>query len=163
MLQWHLGYEPFYLLVTELLVYGDDNLHGDLSLVRVAGIHAFLDLGEDKAEGEGSLAGLFQLCLIFVKVREDTIDDLEAGNDVAEVSRIVLVDLGGRLEQEVEEESAIILLDCEELEEAVLCLTREFRVCQAIQELDEHLLCVGGLRFGVHVAELLEGTDVGFD
>ena len=121
MLQRHLGYEPFYLLVTELLVYGDDNLHGDLSLVRVAGIHAFLDLGEDKAEGEGSLAGLFQLCLIFVKVREDTIDDLEAGNDVAKVSRIVLVDVGGRFEKEVEEESAIILLDSEKLEETVLC------------------------------------------
>jgi len=58
-LQWHLRYEAFYLLVTELLVNSDDNLHGDLSLVRVAGIHAFLDLGEDEAEGEGSLAGLF--------------------------------------------------------------------------------------------------------
>ena len=102
MLQRHLGYEPFHLLVTKLLVNSDDDLHGDLSLVRVAGIHAFLDLGEDKAEGEGSLAGLFQLCLIFVKVGEDTIDDLEAGNDVAEVSCIVLVDVGGRLEQEVE-------------------------------------------------------------
>ena len=102
MLQRHLGYEPFHLLVTKLLVNSDDDLHGDLSLVRVAGIHAFLDLGEDKAEGEGNLAGLFQLCLIFVKVGEDTIDDLEAGNDVAEVSCIVLVDVGGRLEQEVE-------------------------------------------------------------
>ena len=121
MLQRHLGYEPFYLLVTELLVNGDDNLHGDLSLVRVAGIHAFLDLGQDEAEGECRLAGLFQLCLIFVKVREDTIDDLEAGNDVAKVSRIVLVDVGGRFEKEVEEESAIILLDSEKLEETVLC------------------------------------------
>jgi hypothetical protein len=45
----------------------------------------------------------------------------------------------------------------------VLCLTREFWVGQTVQELDEHLLCVGSLRFGVHVAELLEGTDVGFD
>jgi hypothetical protein len=67
-LQRHLRYEPFHLLVTKLLVNGDDNLHGDLSLVRVAGIHAFLDLGEDDTEGKGSLAGLFQLCLIFVKV-----------------------------------------------------------------------------------------------
>ena len=163
MLQRHLGYEPFYLLVTELLVNGDDNLHGDLSLVRVAGIHAFLDLGEDEAEREGSLAGLFKLRLIFVKVGKDTIDDLEAGYDVAEVSCIVLVDVGGRLEQEVEEESAIILLDSEKLEEAVLCFPREFWVGQTIQELDEHLLCVGSLRFWVHVPELLEGTDVGFD
>lgn len=136
MLQRHLRYEPFYLFVTELLVNGDDNLHGDLSLVRVAGIHAFLDLGEDEAEGEGSLTGLFQLRLIFVKVREDTIDDLEPGYDVAEVSCIVLIDVGGRLEQEVEKESAIILLDREELEETVLSLTREFRVGQTIQELD---------------------------
>jgi hypothetical protein len=67
-LQRHLGYEPFYLFVTELLVNSDDNLHGNLSLVRVAGIHAFFDLGKDKAEGEGSLAGLFQLCLIFIEV-----------------------------------------------------------------------------------------------
>lgn len=47
MLQWHLGYEPFYLLVAELLVYCDHDLHGDLSLIRVACIHAFLDLGQD--------------------------------------------------------------------------------------------------------------------
>jgi hypothetical protein len=46
-LQWQLGYEPFNLLVAELLVYCDHDLHGDLSLIRVAGIHAFLDLGED--------------------------------------------------------------------------------------------------------------------
>jgi len=82
---------------------------------------------------------------------------------VAEVSRIVLVDVGGRLEQEVEKESAIILLYCEELEETVLCLTREFRIGQTIQELYQHLFCVRSLRFGVHVAELLEGTDVGFN
>ena len=101
MLQRHLRYEPFYLLVTKLLVNGDNNLHRDFSLIRVAGIHAFLDLGQDEAEGEGSLAGLFKLRLIFVKVGEDTIDDLEPGYDVAEVSCIVLVDVGGRLEQEV--------------------------------------------------------------
>jgi hypothetical protein len=46
-LQWQLGDEPFYLLVAELLVYSDHDLHGDLSLIRVAGIHAFLDLGQD--------------------------------------------------------------------------------------------------------------------
>ena len=79
------------------------------------------------------------------------------------VSCIVLVDVGGRLEQEVEKERAIILLNREKLEETVLCLPREFWVGQTVQELDEHLLCVGSLRFGVHVAELLEGTDVGFD
>ena len=47
MLQRQLRYEPFYLLVTELLVYCDNDLHGDLSLIRVTGIHALLDLGQD--------------------------------------------------------------------------------------------------------------------
>ena len=163
MLQCQLGYEAFYLLVTELLVYCDHDLHGDLSLIRVAGIHAFLDFGQDEAEREGSLAGLLQLCLIFVEVREDIINDLEAGYDVPEVPCIVLVNVGGRLEQEVEKECAIILLDCEELIETMLCLPRIFQVSQTIQELDEHLLCVRGFRFRVHVAELLEGADVGFD
>ena len=40
---------------------------------------------------------------------------------MAKVSRIVLVDVGGRFEKEVEEDSAIILLDIEKLEETVLC------------------------------------------
>jgi hypothetical protein len=44
-LQRQLGYEPFNLLVAELLVYCDNDLHGDLSLIRVAGIHTFFDLG----------------------------------------------------------------------------------------------------------------------
>ena len=64
---------------------------------------------------------------------------------MAEVSCIVLVDVGGRLEQEIDKERAIILFYREKLKETVLCLSREFRVGQSVQELDKHLLCVGSL------------------
>jgi hypothetical protein len=64
---------------------------------------------------------------------------------MSEVSCIVLVYVGGRLEQEVEKKRAIILLYREKLEETVLCLPREFRVSQSVEELDKHLLCVGSL------------------
>lgn len=93
MLQGQLRYQTFNLLVAELLVYCDDDLHGDLSLIRVASIHAFFDFGKDKTEGEGCLASFLQLCLILVKVSEDTIDDLEARYYVPEVSCIVFVNI----------------------------------------------------------------------
>jgi hypothetical protein len=41
---------------------------------------------------------------------------------VPEIARIILIYIGSGFEQEVDEEVAIVLVDVEELEEALLCL-----------------------------------------
>ena len=49
-----------------------------------------------------------------------------------EVVRIVFIYIGGLLEEEVNQEVAIVLVHMEELKETLFSLARELRVCQTI-------------------------------
>jgi len=55
MLQGQFRYQTLHLLVPEFLVHCDNELQGDLSLVRVAGIHTFLDFSDHQTERKRGL------------------------------------------------------------------------------------------------------------
>ena len=128
MLQRQLRYQSLHLLVPEFLVDCDNKLHGYLSLVRVAGLYTFLNFSNHQAERKCRLWCLLQLILIFIEISKNSVNKLHPWYNVPKIVRVVLIYVGSGLEQEVYEEVAIVLVNVEELEEALLGLSWEFGV-----------------------------------